>query len=339
MLKRHPASLPLTLGLLFTLALGLIPITPALGENIGACQGSLNPATRLTLGGRTLTPTLIIQASGGQPCPTGETTLNLVSLSHTIIVSPNGTPTQNGTALLAARDLISNSLPSATNPWLLKLEPGNYDLGNQSLTMLPYVDLEGSGEGTTTISSTLSNATPLPSNGTLVAAANSEVRSLKITNAGAGFSAAAIYIPPSLSNVRFNQFTAKVSGSTYNYGLFINGSTITLTNSTLTATANSFDYGLYLANSTVTLTASTLTAANGSNASIGLIILSGTVTTTASTLTASGSPTSYGLYNTGGTPHVANSQLFGATSTSSGLTVCPFSVNATTFAPLNAACQ
>jgi hypothetical protein len=60
MKQRHLAALPLTLGLLFTLALGLIPATPALGNNIGACQGNANSSTKITLGGRTITPSLIL---------------------------------------------------------------------------------------------------------------------------------------------------------------------------------------------------------------------------------------------------------------------------------------
>ena len=45
--------------------------------------------------------------------------------------------------------------PSASNPYLVKIEPGIYDLEADSLFMRPYVDIEGSGEGVTTITSSL----------------------------------------------------------------------------------------------------------------------------------------------------------------------------------------
>src|SRR5690349_8581321 len=122
MSKRYAAYYPLALALLFGLAINFIPASSVLGDNITACQGKGTPSTRLTLGGRTITPTLILQAATGNACPTGETSLGLVALSRTIIVSPVVTATQNGMALLAAMQIISNSNPSTTNPWLLKLE-------------------------------------------------------------------------------------------------------------------------------------------------------------------------------------------------------------------------
>lgn len=444
-MKRHPALLPLTLGLLFTMALGLTPITPALGDNIGACQGSANPSTRLALGGRPITPSLILQASGGQPCPAGETSLGLVSLSHTLIVSPNGTPTQNGTALLAAMTLISNSNPSASNPWLLKLEPGNYDLGSASLALLPYVDLEGSGEGTTFISSTIGTPGSFPpTSGTLVAAANSEVRLVTISNAGSATNQAAVYVPAGVTNTRFNNFTAKTfSSGTFHFGLYQSNGTVSVTNSTLTASGSLFSalsnglynnggtvnvansslsaagasngYGLYNTG-TASVTNSTLSASGGpygrglsNNGSVsvinssltgsgstgyGLDTVGGTVIVARSTLTASGGQTyglynnngvvsvtnstlsaagsftgyglytysgtgvtvtnstlnaldsadssiSYGFYNQGGAvpPRVSSTQLAGKSGASSGLTICPFSINFKTFAALNSSCE
>jgi hypothetical protein len=130
-MKRSLATLSLTLGLLFTLALGLIPVTPALGSNL--------PSGIVTFQSLDSLPKLAPNS--------------LVRYSHTLLVSSNGSSIQNGSALLGAMSIISSSNPTAANPYLLKLEPGSYDLGNQSLTLLPYVDLEGSGEGTTTISS------------------------------------------------------------------------------------------------------------------------------------------------------------------------------------------
>ena len=71
---------------------------------------------------------------------------------------PGGTALQNGAALLAALSGISGA--SATNPYLLKIEPGVYDMGSNGLSLLPYVDVEGSGEGVTT--SRAATPPPLP---------------------------------------------------------------------------------------------------------------------------------------------------------------------------------
>jgi hypothetical protein len=78
----------------------------------------------------------------------GLTNLNAqAKLVRTVIVRPLGTPVQNGTALLGA--LAGITTAAGGNPWLLKLEPGNYDLGATSLVMKPFVDIEGSGENVT----------------------------------------------------------------------------------------------------------------------------------------------------------------------------------------------
>lgn len=54
-----------------------------------------------------------------------------------------GSPSSNGTNLLAA--LASITTASASSPWLLKIEPGLYDLGSSQLVAKAYVDFEGSG--------------------------------------------------------------------------------------------------------------------------------------------------------------------------------------------------
>ncbi|HEX2913436.1 MAG TPA: right-handed parallel beta-helix repeat-containing protein [Chloroflexia bacterium] len=316
MLHRAASYYPLALTVLFGLVLSLIPTGPVLGDNIGACQGNTASSTKLTLGGRVITPSQILLASGTQTCATGETSLNLVSLSHTIIVSPDGTPTENGTALLTAMTTISNSNPSASNPWLLKLEPGSYDLGSQSLTLKSYVDLEGSGEDTTTISSTVASGAFPPTAATLMAASNSEIRNLKVTNT----SNAAVLLPAQAINVKLTHLTTSAtnSGSGDTFGLVaINGSTFTVKDSTLSGSAGSPDnIGMLSYGGTGTVQNSTMTG-NGGSISIGLYILnSGVVTVQNSTMTASNATNAYGATN-GGTLTVQNSFLTSSGSVSS----------------------
>ena len=96
---------------------------------------------------------------------------------RTVLVSPvPGNPVASGTALQNA--LAGISSPSDTNRWLLKIEPGIYDLQSGSLQMRSWVDIEGSGVNVTTIRS---------SQTTIVGASNAELRMLTVEAIGNQF--------------------------------------------------------------------------------------------------------------------------------------------------------
>ena len=63
--------------------------------------------------------------------------------THTLIVSPDPDRFVAGRQLMEAVAGITDA--SAGNPYLVKIEPGVYDLDGSSLAMRPYVDIEGSG--------------------------------------------------------------------------------------------------------------------------------------------------------------------------------------------------
>jgi hypothetical protein len=69
--------------------------------------------------------------------------------AHVVVVKATGAAAENGDALLAALERIADN--SDSEPYLLKLEPGIYDLGTATLAMKPSVDIEGSGPAVTTI--------------------------------------------------------------------------------------------------------------------------------------------------------------------------------------------
>ena|SRR5215210_563285 len=56
----------------------------------------------------------------------GKDSSEFARYTRTVVVSPAGTPSQNGTALKNALSGITNA--SETSPYLLKIEPGVYDL-------------------------------------------------------------------------------------------------------------------------------------------------------------------------------------------------------------------
>ncbi|HEX2915877.1 MAG TPA: hypothetical protein VH186_34265 [Chloroflexia bacterium] len=293
MSRRFASYYPLALTLLFGFVISLLPVSPAFGDNIGACQGSGSSSAKLTLGGRVITSSQILLANGTQPCASGETKLGLVSLFRTIVVSPNGTPAQNGTALLTAMTTISNSTPSASNPWLLKLEPGNYDLNGNSLTLLPFVDLEGSGEDVTFISSSISSGFP-PTQGTLTMAANSTARLLQVANSNNGFRKAAVVIPATATNVQLSHINAieTTTGGGEGYALYNNGS-VTIQNSQFTvAGATTDNVGVRNDGGTLNLQGSQVTGTSGGTM-VGIFSFAGGTTNVAnSNIAVSGGSTS-----------------------------------------------
>jgi hypothetical protein len=93
---------------------------------------------------------------------------------RTVLVSPvPGDPFASGANL---RNALANiPSPSSTNRWLLKVEPGIYQLQGNALLMRPWVDIEGSGIGVTTIRIVASPGVP-----TISGASNAELRMLTV---------------------------------------------------------------------------------------------------------------------------------------------------------------
>jgi hypothetical protein len=88
------------------------------------------------------------------------------------------------TSPLAAMADLANWCGAGFTPCLVKILPGSYNLGSQALVMAPGVDIEGSGEENTTISST---AGATSTTGTVVGANFSELRMVRVNNSGVPF--------------------------------------------------------------------------------------------------------------------------------------------------------
>lgn len=145
---------------------------------------------------------LVAVAAGAQTAP----------YTRTEIVNATGNPTNDGTALLNAVASLSPT-PSATNRWLIKLEPGTYDLGTDDLVVPQYVDIEGSGIEATTIQGNYdpfaNSSTPLV-NGMVKGADNSEIRELTVhcistsgSEQGACMAMSNESVSPRITRVRF----------------------------------------------------------------------------------------------------------------------------------------
>lgn len=97
-----------------------------------------------------------------------------------LVVSPAGDGADqaaNGAELLAALTFL-NGATSSTARWLIKVEPGVYDVGTALALVPAFADLEGSGEATTRITGG-GAFTP-----TILVNSNSELRFLTVENSG-----------------------------------------------------------------------------------------------------------------------------------------------------------
>jgi hypothetical protein len=143
-----------------------------------------------------------------------------VPYTRTIVVSPTpGNPLASGAALQAALDSITGN--SSSDRWLIHLEPGIFDLGaGASLAMKPYVDIEGSGEGVTTI---IRDGGFTRGEATVVGADNAEIRLLTIESRGVGSWAIALLLDH--TDTRASHVTAFAHDGSLTYAIFAETST------------------------------------------------------------------------------------------------------------------
>jgi hypothetical protein len=112
---------------------------------------------------------------------------------QTQVVSPVGTPPQNGQALRDTLDSITDA--SAAKEYLVKIEPGEYDVGGTPLFMKDFVDLEGSGPDITKLDSSVAGGQTM----TVNAAGQPVVSDLHVVG-GAGGTAIAVGSNATLQN-------------------------------------------------------------------------------------------------------------------------------------------
>lgn len=249
--------------------------------NAGNFQGKLNVSGNLTVGGT-------ITGNGS-----GLTNVQKKYGKTAVAAQSGGDYTSPVTAMTNIAAWCGT--PSATNTCLLKIMPGVYDLGAGMLTMQQYVDIEGSGENATVITSAFSSSIY----GTVNGASNAEIRFLTVKNTGTGTYVNAIAnnsASPRISNV-----TATASGGTYNYGVSNFTSSPTMTAVTATATGGSSDIGVFNNNSSSPTMANVIaTASGGGTTNYGVYngSSSPTMTTVTATASSGGTGSNYGISNT-----------------------------------------
>lgn len=148
----------------------------------------------------------------------------------TIHVNPvSGDPVGSGTALLNALAGITDN--SASKTYVIQIDPGTYNVGSSVLVMKPYVDVEGSGQGSTIITG--------PGNGDgsyltaiIQTAAPAELRNLQVVSQGSGQTTSiGLYVPHVSTSIR--DVTIVAGGAANNWGIRSIGASPTIQNVTI----------------------------------------------------------------------------------------------------------
>lgn len=192
---------------------------------------------------------------------------------RTIIVSPvPGNSLASGAALRAA---VASVSPTAASPWLIKLEPGIYDLGKDPLVLKRRLDIEGSGTEITTVTGAGQDVLDR-SKGVLIGADKMEVRNLKLTCVATAdrpfcIAMANVDVSPKLTDLKIVANQA-FSG---NWGLRNSGSSPVLDRVQLTIAHGTNNYGIVNGRATgesrPTIRRSLILAKGGSASNIGIL--------------------------------------------------------------------
>ncbi len=218
---------------------------------------------------------------------------------RTILVSPQNSPTASGTALLNAINGITDA--SASNPYLVLIEPGIFDIGANSLQMKEYVDIQGSGQNVTKITGNREGW----SAGVLRGADNAELRFLTVENTGGGTYSVAIF--NSSCSPAMTRVTAKASGGTDNHGIRNYSSSPIMTNVTAEASGDRYNYGVFNSDDSSPIMTDVTAKASGGSNSGGVYNLHSSPTMINGSAEGSGALYyAYGIRNWTGSPIMRN---------------------------------
>ena len=168
------------------------------------------------------------------------------------------------TSVQAAIDSIGGAAPNT--PYLVWVAPGVY---SETVTMRPYVHLQGAGQEVTVITSTISTSDDPPTVATLVLTHHVTLRDLTVGNAGAGMYCAALLATPGTTQTLVVDVTARAGGGgTDNYAIYVTGSDTGVELRDVVALAengSSDNRGLYSDGGTVTVRGGSYTGRGGSH--------------------------------------------------------------------------
>jgi len=221
-------------------ALGPQPLTGLNAEKVGGMRASeltVSAGPGLTLTNQVLgyDPAVLQQRVSGTCVP--GSTVSAIAADGTVVcakpfvrtrvVSPVGNPTENGAALVAAVDGITDA--TSTSPWLVRVEPGTFDLAGHTLAVPSDVTIEGAGQFATTLTSSVALSTALS------LAGNNELRDLSFSfDNAAGPGNSFVIHANGYATLRHLEV---VSGA-YTVGVTSQGSTVVLIDSFISSTSS-----------------------------------------------------------------------------------------------------
>lgn len=163
---------------------------------------------------------------------------DITRAGNIIEIRPAATPEKSGDILL--RTIKDLQGPSAEQPYLIRLSPGIYFIGNKALRLRPFVEIVGSGPSSTFIKGSVSGE----GTGLIVGADNSSLKSLSIANKGKGPTVIGIFnkeASPLLTHLDVN-----VAGSgECTYGLWNSSASPDLEDSTIRVEGAAFNHGIF----------------------------------------------------------------------------------------------
>ena len=251
---------------------------------------------------------------------------------NVIVVAKSG---GDFTSIQAALDSITDA--SDTNRYLVWVAPGIYE---EQVTMKEYVDIEGSGQNTTTIVWTGGSEPPNdgPTSATLRAAHHSELRFLTVESRGTDKQASlAIDIRDTNDTFHLTHVTSHAYSATLNYGIFITNASPIIDSVRTTVSGGSTSYAVTIRdNSEPHLNNLTAHGENSTNCAWAILSDNSTPTITNSHITSDCNSLSH-VIGTSGLIKVGNSAL--STPLNGLQKSCVFSYDVDTHAPLGANCR
>ena len=233
---------------------------------------------------------------------------------HTVLVfhhpaAEANSDVNSGTELLslvAAIPSVGPEAPSASNPWLIKVGPGVYDLGSGSVTLPVYTSLEGAGQSTTVITAAGYSDKV---HGTVILGDHSRLSRLTVNNSGSSIYGIGAYLPSMGSEVAFEHVTLTASspsnGSGESYCLLTDPNTsFSMVDCNLTAHGPATNWGIYATTSSAESRLDgvrvTVFGSNASNTSAGFVGYAASPVIRDSRFDISDSANSVGIYVWGG---------------------------------------
>jgi hypothetical protein len=217
-----------------------------------------------------------------------------------------GTPYQNvvivaksGGDFTSIQAALNSITGTADNRYLVWVAPGIY---TETVTMKPYIDIEGAGELLTTIS--YSGSASLNS-ATLLGANDAELRFLSVQSTSEIIYAVAIRnwgVSPRLTHV-----TASASGGTHNYGVYNSSGSPRMTYVTAQAEGGVSNYGVYYYYATLPVMMNVTAFALDGEHNYGVYNFHASPIMANVTISATGgNSTNHGVYNDTASPQMTN---------------------------------